>query len=200
VAAEVPVIGRHAFPRIETALDGLGIRSAWRLQYDVEVGIACMTRPESQLDRLASALAERSDGCIGISPTYDDLRATRQALQRARIALHGAYSGQRVVVFDRSPLAVAAAGTPEVMERLAATIFSGLDALLPAERSTLLNTFGVWLDNEGSAQRTAELLFCHPNTVRHRIRRLERHTDRSTADPRALAELTLAFEVTRRTA
>jgi hypothetical protein len=199
VAAQVPVIGRHAFPRIETALDGLGIRSAWRLQYDVEVGIACLPRPESQLDRLASALAERSEGCLGISPPYDDLRTTRQALQRARIALRGAYSGQRVVFFDRSPLAVAAAGTPEVMERLAATIFSGLDALAPAERSTLLDTFGVWLDSKGSAQRTAELLFCHPNTIRHRIRRLERHTGRSTADPRALAELALAFEVTRRT-
>jgi hypothetical protein len=199
VAAQVPVIGRHAFPRIEAALAGLGIRSAWRLQYDVELGIACLPRPESQLDRLASALAERSEGCIGISPPYDDLRSTRQALQRARIALQGAYPGQRVVLFDRSPLAVAAAGTPEVMQRLAATILAGLGDLAPAERSTLLDTFGVWLDNEGSARRTAELLFCHPNTIRHRIRRLERHTGRSTVDPRALAELTLAFEVTRRT-
>jgi hypothetical protein len=89
-------------------------------------------------------------------------------------------------------------GAPDVMERLAATIFSGLDGLTPAERTTLLDTFGVWLDSKGSAQRTAEVLFCHPNTIRHRIRRLERHTGRSTADPRALAELTLALEVTRR--
>jgi hypothetical protein len=198
VAAQVPLIGRHAFVRIETALAGLGIRSAWRLQYDVEVGIACLSRPERQLDHLANALAELSEGCIGISPPYDDLRTTRQALQRARIALHGAYPGQRVVLFDRSPLAVAAVGAPDVMERLAATILSGLNGLTPAERSTLLDTFGTWLDNNGSAQRTAEILFCHPNTIRHRIRRLERHTDRSTADPRALAELTLAFEVTRR--
>jgi hypothetical protein len=199
VAAQVPVIGRHAFPRIEAALAGLGIRSAWRLQHDVEVGIACLPKPAVQLDRLAGALGERSEGRIGISPPYDDLRATRQALQRARIALQGAYAGQRVVLFDRSPLAVAAAGTPEVMQRLAATILAGLHDLAPADRSTLLDTFGVWLDNQGSAQRTAELLFCHPNTVRHRIRRLERHTGRSTTDPRGLVELTLAFEVTRRT-
>jgi DNA-binding PucR family transcriptional regulator len=85
------------------------------------------------------------------------------------------------------------------MQRVAATILAGLDDLTPADQSTLLDTFGVWLDNEGSARRTAELLFCHPNTIRHRIRRLERHTGRSTTDPRGLVELTLAFEVTRRT-
>ncbi|MDT5321163.1 MAG: hypothetical protein QOD88_3685, partial [Mycobacterium sp.] len=35
----------------------------------------------------------------------------------------------------------------------------------------------------------------HPNTVRHRLHRIERHTGRSLAVPDELAEMCLAFEV-----
>jgi DNA-binding PucR family transcriptional regulator len=44
----------------------------------------------------------------------------------------------------------------------------------------------------------AERLFCHPNTVRHRLRRIEKRTDRSLSRPRDVAELCLVFEVHRR--
>jgi DNA-binding PucR family transcriptional regulator len=44
----------------------------------------------------------------------------------------------------------------------------------------------------------AELLCCHPNTVRYRLRRIEKRTGRSLSRPRDLAELCLAFEVHRR--
>jgi sugar diacid utilization regulator len=40
-------------------------------------------------------------------------------------------------------------------------------------------------------------LFCHPNTVRHRLRRIEKHTGRSLSRPRDVAELCLMFEVWR---
>jgi hypothetical protein len=40
--------------------------------------------------------------------------------------------------------------------------------------------------------------FCHPNTVRHRLRRIEKRTGRSLSRPRDVAELRLAFEVHRR--
>ena len=43
-----------------------------------------------------------------------------------------------------------------------------------------------------------KLLFCHPNTVRYRLHRIEQRTGRSLSRPRDVAELCLAFEVHRR--
>ena len=44
----------------------------------------------------------------------------------------------------------------------------------------------------------AERLFCRPNTVRHRLRRIEKRTGRSLSRPRDVAEPCLAIEVHRR--
>jgi len=38
----------------------------------------------------------------------------------------------------------------------------------------------------------AEVLYCHPNTVRYRLRRLQELTGRSLSDPRGIAELAAA--------
>jgi hypothetical protein len=37
----------------------------------------------------------------------------------------------------------------------------------------LFETFQVWQDNDASINNTAQRLFCHPNTERHRLRRIE---------------------------
>jgi len=39
--------------------------------------------------------------------------------------------------------------------------------------------------------------YCHPNTVRHRLRRIKRQTGRSLADPRSSAELFVALDALR---
>jgi DNA-binding PucR family transcriptional regulator len=66
------------------------------------------------------------------------------------------------------------------------------------ERELLFETFRVWQENDASVSAAAERLFCHPNTVRHRLRRIEKRTDRSLSRPRDVAELCLVFEVHRR--
>jgi DNA-binding PucR family transcriptional regulator len=40
-------------------------------------------------------------------------------------------------------------------------------------------------------------LFCHPNTVRYRLRRVEELTGRSVDAPRAAAELAVALQALR---
>jgi DNA-binding PucR family transcriptional regulator len=85
-----------------------------------------------------------------------------------------------------------------VMERLAATALAGLAGLPDRERATLLQTFGAWLDNAGSAQAAASQLFVHRNTVHHRLRKLEQHTGYDLSDPRCAALLTMAYEIERR--
>jgi DNA-binding PucR family transcriptional regulator len=66
---------------------------------------------------------------------------------------------------------------------------------LPPEQSTLLlQTLAAWRDNGGSATAAAQQMFCHPNTIRQRLRKLESCTGRSLSDPQATAELFLALQ------
>ena len=51
---------------------------------------------------------------------------------------------------------------------------------------------------DGSVDDAAYALSCHPNTVRYRLRRIEKVIDRSLRVPRDLAELCLAFEIRER--
>jgi DNA-binding PucR family transcriptional regulator len=74
----------------------------------------------------------------------------------------------------------------------------GFDDLPDVEREMLFETFRVWQDNDASVRSAAVVLICHPNTVRHRLRRIEKRTGRSLSRPRDVAELCLAFEVHRR--
>jgi hypothetical protein len=198
IAAQAPGPGRHALPQAEPALRRIGVISAWRLLHDAEVGIAWLPGPQPQLARLADCLHSLSQGLVGVSPRYRDLRHTARNLRLARIALRSAFAAQRVTVFDRDLLAVAAGSDPEVMRHVADSILAPLGQMPAGQRAVLLATFGAWLDNGGSAGKTASVLFCHPNTVRHRMRRLEQLTGRSLSDPRAIAELSIAFEIDRR--
>jgi DNA-binding PucR family transcriptional regulator len=74
----------------------------------------------------------------------------------------------------------------------------GFGHLSDKDREVLFETSRVWLDNDVSVNDAADVLICHPNTVRHRLRRIENHTGRSLSRPKDVAELCLAFEVRRR--
>jgi DNA-binding PucR family transcriptional regulator len=185
-------------PRIEHDVRIRGLPTAWRLQHDAEIGVVCLTDKPDDLDWLIDKLAATCAAGVGISPPFGELTATVHAVNLARIALRSADAMRKVVFFGTEPLAIAAISAPAVMRRLAATTLSGLDKIAPKERAILLETFGTWLESGGSAAVTGERLFLHRNTVRLRLRKLEQHTGRTLADPKAVAELSLAYEVTKR--
>jgi sugar diacid utilization regulator len=54
-----------------------------------------------------------------------------------------------------------------------------------------------WRDSGGSNEQAAAWLFCRPNTVRHRLRRITEATDCTFTAPQDLAELCLALEAAR---
>jgi DNA-binding PucR family transcriptional regulator len=87
---------------------------------------------------------------------------------------------------------------PEAMIKTVSAALAGFTDLPDYDRELLFETFRVWQDNDASVGGTAEVLHCHPNTVRHRLRRIEKHTGRSLSRPRDIAELCLTFEVHRR--
>ena len=103
-----------------------------------------------------------------------------------------------VSVFDDTPLAIAAVSAPEAMTKIRSSVLKELNELPPVERTILIDTFQAWLQAGGSANDTAAAIFCHPNTVRHRLRRIEELTGRSISRPIDTAELCLAFEVEQR--
>ncbi|MCV7245601.1 helix-turn-helix domain-containing protein [Mycobacterium mantenii] len=104
-----------------------------------------------------------------------------------------------ITVFDRDVMAITAVAAPEVMDRVAANVLGALDELPAHEREALLDTLEAWFDHGGSAERAAQALYVHPNTVRQRLRKIEQRTGRPVTEPRAAAELCVALETTRRT-
>jgi PucR C-terminal helix-turn-helix domain/GGDEF-like domain len=198
VCAELARISRTGFPDVEDRLSARGIFSAWRLQPDIEIGILHLG-PSTGLDPVLEVLAEYTVTRVGISPFFDDLAETAGALRYARIAMTAARPDRApITVFDRDVMAVAAAGAPEVMDRIAANVLGPLDDLPDHEREALLDTLEAWFDHGGSAERAAQQLYVHPNTVRQRLRKLEHRTGRLVTDPRAAAELCIALESARR--
>jgi len=197
VAAELPAIGKLGLPAIENKLSARDIRSAWRLLPDLQVGIVHL-RVSDTLAGLIEVLRQAATARVGISPPFQELHETSDALRYARLAVSGKASAELVTVFDDTPLAVAAVSAPEVMTKIKSALLGRVDELPAEERTVLLDTFEAWLRAGGSANDTAAMIYCHPNTVRHRLRRIEELTDRSLSRPRDLAELCLAFEIERR--
>jgi sugar diacid utilization regulator len=84
------------------------------------------------------------------------------------------------------------------MIKTARAALDGFGALPEEEREMLFETRQGWQDNHASMRGAAEVVICRPNTVRHRLRRIEKATGRSLSRPRDVAELCLALEVHRR--
>jgi PucR C-terminal helix-turn-helix domain/GGDEF-like domain len=194
VAARCPSVGKQALPGITDKLRSVDMYSAWRLQPDQQIGIVHFGSPTARailLDLLSRLAQDR----VGVSAAFDDLADTAQALRRARIALNSRSQRSPLTVFDDSVLAVAAVTAPDITTDLAARVLGGLFVLPADDRRILTDTFRCWVDQGGSIPEVAAQLFCHPNTVRYRLRRIEELTGRSLSHPRHVAELCLAFEI-----
>jgi sugar diacid utilization regulator len=197
VAARVPTVGDEPLREIESKLRSLDIFSVWRLLPDVQVGIVHVKSNE-KLDRVVALLSRMTTARVGVSAAFGDLRDTPRALHVARMMLRGpTESASSVAVFDGSILGTAAVSAPAAMVKTVGATLDCFGDLPDEERELLFETFRVWQDTEGSVGGAAAVLSCHPNTVRHRLRRIEKRTGRSLSRPRDVAELCLAFEVHR---
>jgi sugar diacid utilization regulator len=198
IAAEAPAVGIEALPEVESKLRSRDVYSAWRLQPDLQVGIVHV-KSERHLDGIVALVSRLATNRVGVSARFDDLRDTPHSLHFAKVMLRGRpHQPSPVAVFDGSILATAAVSAPDVMVKSIGNALDGFDDLPDAEREMLFETFRVWQDNDASVRSVAEVLICHPNTVRHRLRRIEKRTGRSLSRPKDVAELCLAFEVHRR--
>jgi PucR C-terminal helix-turn-helix domain/GGDEF-like domain len=198
IAADATRSDAEALPDIEPKLRSIDIASAWRGLPDVQVGIVHV-KTDRHVAATLKLLSQLAVGRVGVSARFDDLRDTPRALRQARVTLRGnAEPDSQVSVFDGSILATAAVSAPEVMVELAGPVLDCFSDLADEERDILFETFRAWVDQGGSVRTAGESLFCHPNTVRYRMHRIEQRTGRILSRPRDVAELCLAFEVHRR--
>ena len=198
IATDIARSGVDALTDIAAKLRSLDVSSAWRRLPDVQVGIV-HANTDRHLAAVLALVSRVAVGRVGVSARFGDLRDTARALHQARVTLRGRRDpGLPVSVFDGSILATAAVSAPDVMVDLARPVMQCFSDLSDEERELLFETFQAWRDHDGSMRTVGEMLFCHPNTVRYRMHRIEQRTGRSLTRPRDLAELCLAFEVHRR--
>ncbi|MFC6355303.1 PucR family transcriptional regulator [Luethyella okanaganae] len=176
--------------RISAELERRGMRSVWSPQATSASGIVVLSGGVASLSQVLGEAGVRA----GVSPIVDRLELVPESMRLARLAHDGSSAVRRVVVFDNEPVAVTVATAAVVMPRITQTVLGDLLACPEPYRSTLLMTFWTWATCGGDLRSAAGRLFVHPNTVRYRLRRVEKLTGRSLSDPRGLTELTLAVE------
>ena len=197
VAVETSGLAQEGLPDAEALLAGRGIGSAWRLHPDIQMGVVSL-RHRDTVPLLLELLGRGVRVRAGVSPIYHALGETPRALHYARLVQTSLPPGAPAVAqFEETPLRVLAAAAPDAAGELARTVLGAVLDLPVQDRSMLLGTLRAWFEAGGSAVETGRRIYCHPNTVRYRLRRLQEHTGRSLDNPRAVAELLAALEALR---
>ncbi len=193
VAADAPGLAQHALPNVEPVLRARDIGSAWRLTPDLHLGIVSM-RSTAGMAELVDVLRSLATSRVGVSPSFSRLDQTPHALHLARNALAAGTAGAAAVtVFDDSPLPMLVVSAPTTAAAISRKILGPILKLTDTDRELLITTMAVYFEVDGSASQAAERLHCHPNTVRYRLRRIEKLSGRSFERKLDSAELYIAL-------
>lgn len=191
VAADTRGLAEESLPLVERRLADHGIVSAWRLTPAQQLGVIS-ARPD-QLDTVLKVLREIATARTGVSPAYRSLGDTPRALHLAQAAIAGLpIEPPRVRMFSDDPLAALMVSEPAEAKRLVQQVLGPVLGLPADDRDVLLDTLTAYFGHGSSAERAAEVLYCHPNTVRYRLRRIQELTGRSLSDARGITDLVSA--------
>jgi DNA-binding PucR family transcriptional regulator len=131
-------------------------------------------------------LRAMASGPVGVSAVVDGASAAGSAYRLAETAARTLPTGStRVVTIDERLPEALLSNSPEIRSRLVGQSLGGLLDLPADEREVLLDTLAAFLASDGSPTRAADELYCHRNTVMHRLRRIESVTGRKVTDPRS---------------
>jgi hypothetical protein len=190
--------GAEAIERVVAdELRGRGGTAAWRLRTGRYFGVVSLgpTIPPDQLRAVLAAGATGATVRVGLSPLYTELTATPEALRLADIARATLPVGTAGVAgHDDHPVRALLVNDADAGWRAARAVLDPVLDLEPEVRDLLLETLRAWIAAEGSAAQAGKALYCHRNTVRNRLQRLEELTGRSLEHPQGLAELFVASE------
>jgi hypothetical protein len=176
--------GEPALEAPEAALRRRGVRSVWGTRSGAQVGIVSL--PGAGGCDVLEWLRGLAGGPVGVSAVVVGAAAAGSAYRLAETAARTLMPGERrvVTIDERLPEALLS-NSPEISSRLVGQSLGGLLDLPDDEREVLLDTLAAFLASDGSPSRAADALYCHRNTVMHRLRRIESVTGRKLTDPRS---------------
>ncbi|MEY9844258.1 hypothetical protein ABH940_001325 [Streptacidiphilus sp. BW17] len=126
-------------------------------------------------------------GCraaVGLTTTLseapDSLRWARQALALSET---GVLTDLPVVFCEDHLLQLWLLGDPPLLRQFGKRYLRPLESLTPTQRSRLSDTLRSWLSTRDTAPQMAEELGVHPQTIRYRLRVLERIFGPRLSDP-----------------
>ena len=171
-----------------------GVASAWRLRPDEQAGLIAMNQA-LPFHAIRELLAKEATGRVGISPQFDDARDAGRLLEIAAVARRCLPPGSAdVATIDDDPVATIVASAPDISGRVVRHLLGGVADLAAVERELLLGTLRTWMNCAGNTSAAARELYCHRNTVRNRLQRVEELSGQSLSDPRCVAGLSIAAE------
>lgn len=192
VSAQTPDAGAENLPNAARYLRQRGVASAWRLRADEQVGLIAVSK-DRKAPLIRDMISAMASGAVGISPAYDDPLDTARALGTAALARRCLPPGRTgVASIDDDPVAAILAAAPDISARVVRRLLGRVIDLRDEDQEILLTTLRAWLDCGGNTSAAARILYCHRNTVRNRLRRLEDLTGQSLSDPRGAANLAIA--------
>lgn len=194
VAAESTPIADKAKVHLEDVLRRRGTASAWRSQPDREIGIIYRGSGQTLADIL-EVVSATAAARVGVSPEFERLDMTSRAARFARTALETMPAGTvGVNQISDTPISALVIANLDSTRQFVWRVLGGVLTLPDDERGTHLATARAWLDADGSAAQAANALYCHENTVRYRMRRLEERLGCSLSSPARLAEFVAALQ------
>jgi hypothetical protein len=143
--------------------------------------------------QLAAAFAGTTAALGPAGPWGDAGRSLRRARQTLRLAAAGHVPGGALLRTEDHLAELVLHAEPALAAELAARRLAPLAGLRGRAPERLAETLRAWLDHHGSAPAVARELGVHPQTVRHRLRRLRELFGDALDDPAARFELALAL-------
>jgi hypothetical protein len=203
------------------AIAGLAEQAGWTLPDEVtlvavEPGVLCPamladTDILADLDGPQPALLVAGDtgdtlfGALGtcraavgltvpLADAADSLRWARQALA---LATAGIIDGGPVTRCEDNLVTLWLLSDSALADQVCRRQLGALEGLTPRQQERLTETFGAWLETRGTAAEIADRLRVHPQTVRYRIRQLERTLGDQFGNPDARFAMEMVLRVMR---
>jgi len=205
------ILGGTAVAR--SALAELAEHAAWPLPQEVTlVAVAPDTRPaRTALDKdvlvdfadpephllvpgpfteeRRASLSDALHGCraaVGLTtPLGEAADSLRWARHTLVLADTGVIDDDPVTLSEDHLLPLWLLGDPALVQQIAKKYLGPLVGLTASQRARLIDTLRIWLTTRGTAAQVADQLGVHPQTVRYRIRILDRAFGDQLADPDA---------------
>jgi hypothetical protein len=196
VTVDVRADDERAAARLERRLAAARVGSAWQVRANTLVGLLALGAVD--LDVVLGVLRDETHAPAGLSAAVTGLADVDVAYRQATLARRTLPAGSVAVapLEARLPEALLVS-SPELAAQLVRLWLAPLLTVPPAERELLLTTLEMWVVAGGSVRRTAELVYCHRNTVINRLHRIHQITGHDLTEAGCQVELGLALRAAR---